>query len=73
MVRAQYGEFASLIFNGLVVDITAPGVQRAGFTIFNQDPKLAEIYRRYPYLEPLAGTDLIYYGEQAVKREAESN
>ena len=73
VVRAQYGEFASLIFNGLAIDITAPGVQQAGFQIFNQDPKLAEIYRRYPYLEPLAGTDLIYYGERAAKREEESN
>lgn len=73
VIRGQYGEFASLVFNGLVVDITAPGVQQAGFQIFDRDPKLAEIYRRYPYLEPLAGTDLIYYGERAAKREEESN
>ena len=73
VVSAQYGEFASLVFNGLVMDITAPGVQRLGFQIFNQDnPKLGEIYRRYPYMVPLAGTDLIYYGERAVKQEEES-
>lgn len=63
-VRGQYGEFASLIFNGLVVDITAPAVQRAGMTIFDKDPKLAEIARRYPYLEPLAGTEILFYGER---------
>jgi hypothetical protein len=73
-VRSQYGEFASLIFNGLVVDITAPAVQRAGMTIFDKDPKLAEIARRYPYLEPLAGTDILFYGERRrIETPAEAN
>lgn len=73
-VRGQYGEFASLIFNGLVVDITAPAVQRAGMTIFDKDPKLAEIARRYPYLEPLAGTDILFYGERRrIETPAEAN
>ncbi len=72
VVRARYGEFSSLVFNGLVIDITAPGVGRAGFQIFDRDPKLTEIYRRYPYLEPLQGTDILFYGERAVKPAAES-
>lgn len=72
VVRAQYGEFASLVFNGLVLDITAPGVQQTGFTIFDKDPKLTEIYRRYPYPTALERTDLLYYGERAVKPANES-
>ncbi len=64
VVRDQYGEFASLVFNGLAIDITAPGVNRAGLSIFDKDPKLAEISKRYPYLEPLAGTEILYYGER---------
>jgi hypothetical protein len=72
VVRAQYGEFSSLIFNGLVIDITAPGVGRTGFPIFNQDPKLAEIYRRYPYPTALERTDLLFYGERAAKPATES-
>jgi len=63
-VRDQYGEFSSLVFNGLALDITSPGANRAGMTIFDKDPKLADIYRRYPYPEPLAGTEIIYYGER---------
>jgi hypothetical protein len=62
--REQYGEFASLVFNGLVWDMTAPGAQRVGLSIFDKDPKLAEIYKRYPYPEPLAGTEILYYGER---------
>jgi len=72
VVRAQYGEFSSLIFNGLVIDITAPGVGRTGFPIFDKDPKLAEIYRRYPYLTALERTDLLFYGERAAKPATES-
>lgn len=72
--RSQYGEFASLVFNGLVVDATAPAVQRAGMTIFDKDPKLTEIARRYPYLEPLAGTDVIFYGERRrIETPSEAN
>jgi Dolichyl-phosphate-mannose-protein mannosyltransferase len=70
-VRNQYGEFSSLVFNGLVFDITAPGLQRPGMQIYDRDPKLAEIYRRYPYPVFLNGTDLIYYGEPAAPRETE--
>jgi hypothetical protein len=73
VVRAQYGEFASLVFNGLVIDITAAPGQQGGFQIFDKDPKLVEIQRRYPHLEALAGTDLLYYGEQPAPSEQESN
>lgn len=72
--RGQYGEFASLVFNGLVADVTAPGVNRFGMTIFDKDPKLNEIARRYPYLEPLAGTSLVFYGErQRIETPTDSN
>lgn len=72
--RGQYGEFGSLIFNGLVADVTAPGVNRFGITIFDKDPKLTEIARRYPYLEPLAGTSLVFYGERRrIETSTDSN
>lgn len=63
-VRNQYGEFASLVLNGLVWEMTGPGVNRVGTSIFDKDPKLADIYRRYPYPEPLAGTAVLFYGER---------
>jgi hypothetical protein len=68
VVRDQYGEFASLVFNGLVLDATAPGVNRVGYSIFDKDPKLTDIYRRYPYPEPLAGTMMLFYGERQTER-----
>jgi len=64
VVRDQYGEFASLVFNGLALDITSPGANRVGMTIFDKDPKLADIHSRYRYPQPLAGTEIIYYGER---------
>ena len=73
VVRKQYGEFASLVFNGLVVDITAPAGRGGGFqTIFDKDPKLTEISNRYKYLVPFQGTAMIYYGERRERNDANS-
>ncbi|MCW1884578.1 glycosyltransferase family 39 protein [Luteolibacter flavescens] len=64
VVRDQYGEFASMIFNGLALDVTAAGANRVGISIMDKDPKLSDIVRRYPHLQPLAGTEILYYGER---------
>ncbi|WP_193210722.1 ArnT family glycosyltransferase [Luteolibacter marinus] len=64
VVRNQFGEFASLVFNGLAVDATTAPGRQGGMGIFDKDPKMAEIQRRYPYPTALYSTDLIYYGER---------
>jgi hypothetical protein len=64
VVRDHYGEFASLVFNGLALDITAAGANRVGMSIVDKDPKLADLFLRYRNIEPLAGTEILYYGER---------
>jgi hypothetical protein len=63
MVRNQYGEFGSLIFNGYVSTLTASSAQRAGIAILGADTKLESIARRYDVLRPLTW-DFVWYGSR---------
>ncbi|MDB6077242.1 MAG: hypothetical protein JWO82_989, partial [Akkermansiaceae bacterium] len=67
-VRSLYGEFNSLIYNGLALSSTSPGGNRGGtVALFGpdpqlNDPKLVGIASRYKYRLPIYGLgDTIYY------------
>jgi len=68
-IRAQYGEFSTLVYNGFMSKVTAPGVQRGGFNMLTTDEKLAEIYARYPYIVDLSGGDFVWYGGRDTRKE----
>lgn len=61
--RIEYGDFAPLIFDGLVADVTATP-SRAGLSIYTVAPGLAEVSRRFPVRTPLLFQDMIYYSEK---------
>ena len=63
MIRGQYGEFSSLVFNGYVSALTAPSAQRPGISILAADPKLEPISRRYNVLRPLTW-EFVWYGSR---------
>jgi hypothetical protein len=67
-VRALYGEFNSLIYNGLALEATSPGENRWGTVALfgpdpqHSDPKLIGIASRYKHPVPLYGMgDMMYY------------
>ena len=62
-VRSQFGEFNSMIFNGIMAEVTAPNPQRAGISILQSDPKMADIVRRYSDAKFLSAGDLVFYGQ----------
>lgn len=62
--RALYGDFTSLVFNGFVIGATAPAPFQVGVSISDKDPKISDIQRRYPHLEPIVATDMMFYGER---------
>ncbi len=64
LVRAQYGEFASLVFNGFGAVLTAPNPQRLGTSLAAADPKLEGIGSRYSAIRPLLGGDFMWYGSR---------
>jgi hypothetical protein len=59
-VAREYKDFASLILEGQVLKATHP----AEVLIFDKDPKIREIFGRYPYRIPLVGADMIYYSDR---------
>ena len=59
VVKNQFGEFNSLIFNGIVAEMTSP----QSLSPYRADPKLANIYRRYSVATGLSGGDLVFYGQ----------
>ncbi len=67
---AKYKDFASLVLDGRVFLATYP----PGVSIYNQDQKIQEITRRYPFRATLVGMDMVYYSDRALRTaEGEEN
>jgi len=66
VVRSQYNEFNSLVFNGIIAEITAPPGGRDGVSILRGDTKLTDIVRRYNNPIGLSGGDLVFYGQDTL-------
>ncbi len=64
---AKYKDFASLVLDGRVFLATYP----PGVSIYNQDQKIQEITRRYPFRATLVGMDMVYYSDRALRTSGE--
>ncbi|MEX1116429.1 MAG: hypothetical protein WEB53_14355 [Akkermansiaceae bacterium] len=62
-VADSYKDFTSLVLNGRVLIATYP----PGVTIFDKDPRISAITKRYPNLQPLVGMDMVYYSDRAIR------
>lgn len=58
-VAQKYQDFASLVMNGRIFQATYP----PGFSIYENDSKIAEIRQRYPYPQYMVGGDMVYYSD----------
>lgn len=67
VVRSQYNEFNSLIFNGVVSEMTAPPGSYDGTSILRADPKLADIFKRYSTPTGLSGGEMVFYGPAPIQ------
>lgn len=59
----NYKDFAPLVLDGRVLLATYP----PGVGIYDKAPKLQEIYKRYPFRQPMVGMDMVYYSERAIR------
>jgi hypothetical protein len=62
-VVRDYKDFAPLVLDGRVLLATYP----PGVGIYDKAPKLQEIYKRYPFRQPMVGMDMVYYSERAIR------
>ena len=68
-VANAYKDFTPLILDGRVLLATYP----PGVPIYDKAPKLQEIYKRYPYRQPMVGMDMVYYSERAIRVRGAAN
>lgn len=68
-IFGQYKDFSSLILDGKVVQATLP----TGYSIYDKDPKIQEITRRYPYRTSLVGMDMVYYSDRPLVELEDTN
>ncbi len=62
-VANSYKDFTSLVLNGRVLIATYP----PGVTIYDKDPRISAITKRFPYPQPLVGMDMVYYSDRAIR------
>jgi hypothetical protein len=67
-IAYKYKDFTSLVLDGRVFIATYP----PGLSIYDKDPKIQEITRRYPYRATLVGMDMVYYSDRALRSADES-
>ncbi len=68
-VAEAYKDFTPLVLDGRVLLATYP----PGTSIFDKSPKLQEIYKHYPFRQPLVGMDMVYYSERAIRVKEKPN
>ena len=66
-VAANYKDFTALVFDGRVFIATYP----PGLSIFDKDPHIAAIAKRYQYRQWLVGTDMVYYSDRIIRNATE--
>jgi hypothetical protein len=64
-VTKSYKDFAPLVIDGRVLLATYP----PGITVFDKSPKIQEIYKRFPFRQPLVGMDMVFYSERVIRTE----
>ena len=64
-VAERYKDFTPLVLDGRVWLATQP----PGITIFDKSPKIQDVYKRFPYRQPLLGMDMVFYSERVIRTE----
>ena len=59
----EYGELTSLVINGRVFLATYP----PGISIYDKDPKIQTIAKKYPYPQTVVGMDMVYYSDRPLR------
>lgn len=70
-VKAKYRDFTSLVLDGPVTHATLPLRPNAqfppsGVSIYSQDQRMENIYKKYPYRKFLVYLDMVYYCDRLI-------
>lgn len=62
-VAARYRDFASLIYNGRIMQSTNSSLS----STYDKDQRISGIFKRYPNLQRIFNMDMIYYSDRAIR------
>ncbi len=62
-MAAQYKDFAMLVLDGRTFFTNYPN----GVSLYDHDPKIQGVAKRYPYRQPMVGMDMVYYSDRAIR------
>jgi hypothetical protein len=62
-ITSHFGDFTSLVIDGRVFLSTLP----SPINLFDKDPKIEAVTKRYPYRANLFGMDMTYYSDRALR------
>lgn len=62
-VAAQYKDFTFMILDGRTFFTNYP----SGVSLYDKEPKIQGVAKRYPYRQPLVGMDMVYYSDRPVR------
>ena len=62
-IAAQYKDFTFMVLDGRTFFTNYP----SGVSLFDKDPKIQGVAKRYPYRQPLVGMDMVYYSDRPIR------
>ena len=67
-IAGQYKDFTFMVLDGRTFFTNYP----SGVSLFDKEPKIQGVAKRYPYRQPLVGMDMVYYSDRPI-RSAQEN
>ena len=67
-IAAQYKDFTFMVLDGRTFFTNDP----SGVSLFDKEPKIQGVAKRYPYRRSLVGMDMVYYGDRPVRTAKEN-
>jgi hypothetical protein len=62
-IANQYKDFTMMVLDGRAFFMNYP----SGVSLYDRDPKIQGIAKRYPYRQPLVGMDMVYYSDRVIR------
>jgi hypothetical protein len=67
-IAAQYKDFTFMVLDGRTFFTNYP----SGVSLFDKEPKIQGVAKRYSYRQPLVGIDMVYYSDRPVRTAKEN-
>ena len=62
-IAAQYKDFTFMVLDGRTFFTNYP----SGVSLFDREPKIQGVAKRYSYRQPIVGMDMIYYSDRPIR------